>query len=197
MTVSLVTCEYISEVPLPTPSVCIGLQLKGVSVFGKVQKAWIVSQPVSPDSRRMLEVQRLDKRPAANQTCWVERAELLRIIKAMKALLLYWSGWWQRRWEKKCNKSRWKPQTERTCSVRFSRTPSPNRHAHHTALECPPNFPGTWIVGKPFKREIGTVLKWCWQLVDRSLSVTLCFSCSMWAIICNLSYPHEFTAEDV
>ncbi|KAK1903116.1 Mediator of RNA polymerase II transcription subunit 9, partial [Dissostichus eleginoides] len=37
--------------------VCIGLQLKGVSVFGKVQKAWIVSQPAAPDSRRMLEVQ--------------------------------------------------------------------------------------------------------------------------------------------
>ena len=59
-------------------------------------------------------------------------------------------------------------------------------------MECAPNFFGTWTVEKPFKRETGAVLKWSWQRVVGFLLVTLCFSCSMWAIICNVSDPHEF-----
>lgn len=51
----------------------------------------------------------------------------------------------------------------------YQNPPFLNHNAHHTAMECLPNFFGTWIAEKPFKKEIGTVLKWSWQHVVRFL----------------------------
>lgn len=139
------------------------------------------------------EASLLPERPAANQKWRVEKSWNVEGNKRRRCFISLDRG---RRNERAGGNATNQIQScgnEGTCDVRYTRTPPLlNHHAHRAAMECAPNFFGTWTVEKPFKRETGTVLKWSWQRVVGFLLVTLCFSCSMWAIICNVSDPHEF-----
>lgn len=122
-----------------------------------------------------------------------KRAEMLRVIRGVAALLV-WIVAGEMREQEGTQQIKFKAAEMRVHVMWDTPEPPPllNHHAHRAAMECAPNFFGTWTVEKPFKRETGTVLKWSWQRVVGFLLVTLCFSCSMWAIICNVSDPHEF-----
>lgn len=118
---------------------------------------------------------------------------MLRVIRGVAALLV-WIVAGEMREQEGTQQIKFKAAEMRVHVMWDTPEPPPllNHHAHCAAMECAPNFFGTWTVEKPFKRETGTVLKWSWQRVVGFLLVTLCFSCSMWAIICNVSDPHEF-----
>lgn len=118
---------------------------------------------------------------------------MLRVIRGVAALLV-WIVAGEMREQEGTQQIKFKAAEMRVHVMWDTPEPPPllNHHAHRAAMECAPNFFGTWTVEKPFKRETGTVLKWSWQRVVGFLLVTLCFSCSMWAIICNVSDPHEF-----